>query len=448
MRSLSIFLLILPFSGYSQSITSTQQKALNNYVEYANKSAEEVTTVVKSIIEYYPTIHQKQRSWGAPRYTCPVQLEDYYLTTALAQSKGLNAPYATSLNTKLKELRSAAEKIDEKCKALDTYHKLEDYKLDNFAKAETLINELQLLLIDYPKKQYGLQAELESVYKKLTAASPENAYRKADALMRAQVVRERNFIDSWTFNLKEEVHTGWPVEKLEQSILDTDVQLSALKKYSPTLKYPASSMWPSFQGNLASVLEVKRAGLNEYNFEARKSDQHSNDVYLGLINYFNGALVADYNTFVQFSERDGYYGLKFMNYIPVFEIRTQPKVVAVDVKPFKDIPRTPVTMSVQKVSISKPVYEELSNYVDFINETWRQTRYMQGAFGSLNSSASYYKTMESYERVGGMHFDYKDFTVPLSQYQKAVADSKVITPTVAKSLNDQSEVLLNILKEM
>ena len=47
-----------------------------------------------------------------------------------------------------------------------------------------------------------------------------------------------------------------------------------------------------------------------------------------------------------------------------------------------------------------------------------------------------------------MSFRYEDFQVPLSSYQKAVADSKVLPPGVAKSLNDQAEVLLNILKEM
>src|SRR5688572_794081 len=79
---------------------------------------------------------------------------------------------------------------------------------------------------------------------------------------------------------------------------------------------------------------------------------------------------------------------------------------------------------------------------------WSQTRRLQGILGSFNSSASYYKTLETYTRTGGMSFKYEDFQVPLSSYQKAIADSKVLPPAVAKSLNDQAEVLLNILKEM
>jgi Mg-chelatase subunit ChlD len=47
-----------------------------------------------------------------------------------------------------------------------------------------------------------------------------------------------------------------------------------------------------------------------------------------------------------------------------------------------------------------------------------------------------------------MSFKYEDFQIPLSSYQKAVTDSKMLPPAIAKSLNDQAEVLLNILKEM
>lgn len=428
-------------------ITTVQQKALNSCVEYANQSAEEVTAVVKSIITYYPTIHQK-RSFGAPRYACPVQLDDYYWNNAINQIKGLSPVISTTLNTRLRELRDASEKIDTKCKALDTYHKLEDYKQDDFAKAEALINELQILVSDYRKKQSILLTELESSYKKLTAGVAQNAYHKADEMMRAQVAKEKTFLDSWTFNIKEDVHTGWSVEKLEQSILDTDAQLNALQKFKPALQYPASSMWTSFQSSLSSVLSTKRSGLDEYNFEAKKSDKHSNDVYLGLINYVNGTLVSDYNAFIQYADQNNYHGLKLINYVPAFEIKTQAQSVEVDVKKFKDISHTPLSVVPIKTPIPKPVYQSLSNYITYINETWSETRRLQAILGSFNSTASYYKTLDTYNQRAGMSFNYEDFKLPLSQYQKTIVDSKVLPAPIAKSLNDQTEVLSNILKEM
>jgi Ca-activated chloride channel family protein len=442
-----LLLLFVSTSSLAQMITSAQQKALNSFVDYANQSADETAAVVQSIIDYYPKIHQKS-SWGVPRYTCPVQLDDYYFNTAIAQTKGFSATISNALNAKVKDLRTASERIDEKCKALDTYHKLEDYKQDNFAKAELLIAELQLLLGEYKKSQRALRQELEASYKKLNATASANAYHKADEMMRAEVERERNVLDMWTFNVNEDVHTGWPVDKFEQGILETDTHLAALQNFKPVLKYPASSMWGSFQESLGSVLTSKRSGLDEYNYEAKKSDKHSNDVYLGLINYFNGTLVSDFNTFVQFSERDGYYGLKSIKYFPLFEIRTQPKMVEVAVKPYKDIPPSPVPATPQRVALSKPLYEVLSNYVDYINETYRQTRYMQMVLTSFNSTAMYYKGLESFEKRGAMSFDYKDFQLPLSHYQKTIADSKSLAPAIAKSLNDQTEVIMNILKEM
>jgi Ca-activated chloride channel homolog len=447
MRYLLFLTLLISTASGAQIMTSAQQKALNNYVDYANQSAEEVGAVVKSLMSYYPTLHQKS-SWGSPRYTCPTQLEDYYLNNTLNQSKALSATLSTPLNSRLKDLRGAAEKVDEKCKALDTYHKLEDYKQDNFVKAETIISELQLLVAEYKKKQYALQTELQAAHKKLMGTAVENAYTKADAMIRNEVERERTFLDTWSFNFKEAVHTGWPIEKLEQSITDTDAQLAALQKFKPALKYPTSSMWLSFQNSLASVLRAKRSGLDEYNFEAKKSDKHSNDVYMGLINYFNGTLISDQSMFIQYAQEDGYYGLKSMKYFPLFEIRTQAKVVDVDVKPFKDIPHAPLALTVLKVALARPVYEALSNYISYINETWRQTRYMQMVLSSFNSTAAYYKGLETFDRKGAMFFDYKDFKLPLSHYQKTVADSKLLPPAISKSLNDQSEVLLNILKEI
>ena len=406
-----IFLVVISIESISQ-ITAVQQKAFNSYVDYANQSSDEVNAVMQRIIEYYPTIHQK-KSWGEPRFVCPVQLDEYYFKAATDQNKALPPTSAPALTAKLRELRDAAEKIDGRCKALDTYHKLEDYKQDNFAKAETIINELQLLVLDYRKKRNALQQELEASYKKLVPAAG-TAYQKADEMMRTQIANEKAFLDTWTFNLKPEVHTDWSLEKIEQSILDTDAQLKAFQKYKPALQYPASSMWTSFQSNLASVLTTKRDGLDGYNFEAKKSDKHTNSVYLGLINYVNGTLVADYNMFLQYAEQNNYRGLKVMTYVPAFEIKTQPKAVAVDVKQFKDIPRKPVAMSPIKTAIPKPTYQALLNYIDYVNETWRQTRRLYDLLRSFNSSASYYKNVQDYKRVGGMSFKYEDFQVPLS----------------------------------
>jgi Ca-activated chloride channel family protein len=427
-------------------INFAQQKALNSYVEYANKSAAEVAAVVQSIINYYPDLHRKS-SWGPPRYVCPVQLEEYYFNNAQALGNNLGAFHASALNIKLRELRTAAEEIDGKCKALDTYHKLQDYKQDNFARAETLVREIEHLLADYQTKQRALNTELESIYKKMTGTLPQGANRKADEAMRQQLVRERALLDSWTFNLQEDVHTGWPVDKLEQSITVTDQQVASIIKTKAAVKYPASSMIGSFQEGLAQMLDGKRRALNGYNFEAKKSDKHSNDAYMDLINYYNGTLVSFYNSYVDYAQGDGYQGLKAIAYFPLYNIRTQAAVVTVEAKPYQDKPTAALSLEGRKTAIPKNVGQCLTDYVDFINETWRQTHNLQSTIENFSSSAAYYRGLEAYNRVGGMTFDYKDYEVPLAEYQQ-VAACKTLPPAVSKALNDQSEVLLNILKEI
>jgi Mg-chelatase subunit ChlD len=444
MRIPLLLFLLIPTVCTSQGITAGQQKALNNYVAYANQSADEVIVVVKSIIDYYPKIARKN---VLIRYTCPTQPEVYYLNQAVKESATLGS-LATVLNTSLNGLHGVAIQIDEKCKALETYHKLEDYKQDNFAKAELLIAELQRLIVVYRLQQTELTTILGSTYKKLSKLSATNQYNKTDLQMVRQIEHEREFINSWTFNLKEELHTGWPVDKLEQDISETDAQLRTFESNSPILKYPASSMYGSFKESLAAIIKIKRSGLDGYNFEAKKSDRHSNTTYLDLINYFNGALVADHNTFVEFSERDGYFGLKSIKYIPAFEIRSTVELAAVDVRPFQSIDYVPLQVSVQKIPISKTTFVALTNYVDFINETLRQVDYLQRLVNNLNSSTPYYRDITSFKGKGGLSYTYSNFELPLSRYQTTIAESKGIPSDYVKSLNDQTQVLLNILKEM
>lgn len=446
MRYVFLTLLLISSSGIAQTITSAQQKALNSYVAYANQSVLEMNSVVQSIINYYPTLHRK--NYSNPRYVCPVQMEEYYFNTALQGSKALAVTHSSPLNEKLKALWDAASKIEEKCRALDTYHKLEDYKQDNFAKAELIITELQLLMNDYHQKQTALSEQLESSYRKLNAYVESNPYHKADKVMRKAISDERDFLTSWTFNLKEEVHTGWPVDKLEKSISASDAQLKTLSTYNPPLKYPASSMYPSLKEALGAILEIKRSGLDGYNVEARKSDKHSNDVYLSLINYFNGALVSHYNAFIDFAQGDNYFGLKSIQDVSLYEIRTQEKVIEVNVKLFTDIPHTAIVMASQKTGISKSAFHSLNQYIEFVNETWRQTRNLAATISSFNSSASYYKDLTSFAGRGGLHYDFKDYKVPLSAFQQTISASSALPAAASKSLNEQTEVILNILKEL
>jgi Ca-activated chloride channel homolog len=437
MRKALLLLLAMPAIVTAQ-ITQVSQKALNNYIDYANQSAEEVERVVISLADYYPRLHLKN-NWGSPRFVCPVQPETYYYDLSVKEGSA-----STPSMNALKALYTAAGKLDAKCKELDTYHKLEDYKNDNYAKALVLIAEYQNLLPEYNQKQNALRATVEQQYLK---SNPTGPYARADAMMRKQLNRERTFLDLWKLNLKEEIPTPWITDQLEKDILATDAAIKEMQAHTPAIGYPASSMWPSFIEGMQSILETKRNALDDYNHEARKSDKHSNDVYKSLINYYNGVLMADYNAFIGFAQGNKYFGVKYPRYVTMFEIRDTPANQASEIQPFKDISVARVNPVALKTPIPKPVFSSLGNYVDFINETYRTVSHFRDVMRNFNSSASSYKGLTSFSGRGGLSFTHNDFVVPLSYYQKCIAESKSLGQYAAP-LNQQAEVIMNVLKEM
>jgi Ca-activated chloride channel homolog len=167
-----------------------------------------------------------------------------------------------------------------------------------------------------------------------------------------------------------------------------------------------------------------------------------------LINYYNGALLSDYNTFLNFADRDGFSGLKGIRFVPLFFIGEKEQTTTVTIVPFEDLPRGTVNPPKQNTAISKNAFHALVNYVDLINETWRQVSRQRDVIRNLNSSASYYASLTSYAGKGGLSFSHSGFEVPLSHLQKAISESKSLSPEIAKSLNTGAQVIVNILREM
>lgn len=440
-----IFLLLfVPLIMEAQSITAAQQKALNSYVEYANKSGEEEASVFGRIKAYYEDLQQYRTSKykRTIRFTCPVQLEDYYYNTALKSAVGADD---AALKSKLQALRKAAEEIDVQCKALDTYHKLEDYKTDDYKKAEELINTLLKYLNEYRTKRLALYASVQLVYNKLQT-SKTGSYAVTLKQMQDRIAHETSMLDSWSYNLNEKTHSGWPVEKLKESILKSQEYVSN-KVSTNGIQYPASSMISSFEEGVAMLLQTKRNGLDGYSYEAQKSDEHSNDVYMSLINSYNGVLISFYNSFIGYAQND-YRGLITLMYVPAYEIRTEAKEINTDVMQFEDITYAQVNPKPQAITISQATFSALTNYIDYINECVRQTDHLQRLYSNLYGSTNYYRDLTSYKGKGGLTFELKDFEIPVSYLQKAVSESKVIPETYRKSLTDQAEVLMRILNEM
>lgn len=441
MRRRAILLVFVPFVLAAQNPADIRR--LNSIVVYANQSAAEVNSVTQAVVAYHSALKGKSASsW--PGFICPVQPDEYYLKKALEESLPLGDK-AASVQKAFNDLKNTAGLIDLKCKALDTYHKLEDHRKDEYAQGKKIIEELVALLDGYHSKQESLRDELSKRYAHSHVA---HAYDKTTNVMRLQLDRERKFMDLWKYNLNEEEHTLWIEEKLSESILETADEIKKMEGMKPILKYPASGMWPSFLEGMRSVLKIKRMALDEYNHEARKSDLHANATYLDLINYYNGVLVADYNAFLDYASNDQFYGIKAIAYVPALAIRQRQLDEKPAITSFKDEPVSLPALQRRPGPISVNEFAALENYVDFINESFRQVSHQRDVIHNLSSRASYFASLTSFSGRGSIQFSHDRFSIPMSFYQKAVSESNVLDPEVAAALNMHARGLLAILQEV
>lgn len=446
------FFLFLLVSGrlVGQSLTESQQRALFQYMELVNTSAEEVTQVGASIRALYADVelHRSDKHRGMRAYTCPCSFDESLQLEAAMSGPKLGAENASVLNAKATVLNTVWQSIDKKCKAVEIYFRLEDYKRDDFKNFDVLVGDIVDLIKDYRKAQGQLFEQVEKTFFKLQPASDANGNDKAARLMLDQLKREKAIIDLWTFNLEEKTHTGWPSEKIQQHVLENDKQIEKLRSAVPVIKYPASSMYSSFIEGLESLQKTKRDGIDEYTYDKRSTDKHSNDVYLGLINYYNGVLIADFNTFTKFALQNGYRGMYAPLYVPAFDIRTEKKDIKVEVVPFQEVNRAPFTITPVATPLPKVVFKSLSNYVDYINEGLRQIHNMMQPMRSLNGSVVYGKVALREGKKASLYHYYKDFQLPVTLYQQTKVATSSLPVAYRKPLLEQLDVLHSILAEI
>jgi Mg-chelatase subunit ChlD len=261
--------------------------------------------------------------------------------------------------------------------------------------------------------------------------------------MRKIIADEYKYLDKWSLNLKEDVHSRWPFDELEESIQQTENSIKQLKNVQLSL----SPYGPSFLEALGDILKIKQRALDNYNPQARKSDKYGNDLYSELVNNLNEALIADYNSFVESGVASGYQGLYAFKYAPVFGVRATTADQNVSVKPFTDTPHVPIVLSKQKVALTKNAFVSLNQYVMLVNAMFAPIEAIIKKTESFSSTAATYKELASYARRKQLEYAVSGFQVPLTEYSKTIAASAALQPAIAKSLNAQATALLDIMKE-
>ncbi|WKZ58742.1 MAG: VWA domain-containing protein [Cyclobacteriaceae bacterium] len=451
MKTLRILSVLICFviSSQAQTLSDVQQKAINNYITMANQLSADVGAIGTSLLQSYRQMQEWRGKSGRPivPYTCVCRDKSYYVTEAEKTAPALGSG-GTMIISKAKAVHSAYQKIDETCKGIEIYYRLKDYESDGFKKLDEMIKTMQTQVATYHNLINDFRKESEKLVSALQPFNASSSYHKAERLMRDQLRYELNLLEAMTFNVNEGTHTGWPVEVAEKHILENVKRLETLNQSIAGLQYPASSMYKSFVESIASLQQSKRHGVDDYTYENQQSDRHSNEVYKNLINYFNNAGVSFYNNFINMSVQNGYRGIHFVNFCPVFTVKTETKKIDISVAPFADKPAVDITVKPVATSISSAVFSSLSNYVEFINEGMRQINNLMNPIHNLNSSASTGRSR--LRNTGRMNLEYynKSFALPVTLYQQTISQTKTLPAAYQKPLTEQAEVLYAILTEL
>ncbi|MBX2956646.1 MAG: VWA domain-containing protein [Cyclobacteriaceae bacterium] len=443
-----ILLFLASSSLHAQTLTEPQQKAINNYLTMVNELTSGLSGLGPSLVSPYKRMLEYRSKPGViTPYTCGIAERKYYFEESQKTASALGSS-GSAFISKAEAARTTWLKVDETCKAIEIYFRLKDYEKDNFQRFEELVNTIEKQVKDYSNAVKEVHIEVEKLYARLQPYNAANPYHKANKLLRDQLVFERELLDACMFNIREDVHTGWPVEKAEKHILDDVRKIEVLKSGVAGIQYPASSMYNSFVEGMESLQNTKRNGVDGYTYESQQTDGHSNNVYKNLINYYNNVGVSFYDNFIKQSASAGFRGIYYLNFVPVFGIRSTVKEINLEVTPFADKPAATFVVSPATAAITPQIFAALSSYVEFMNAGMAQVNHMMNPMHSLNSSASYGKVRLQTNGKMNLEYYYKSFELPITLYQRTLDQSKALPSAYQKSLNDQATVLYSILTEL
>lgn len=439
-------------SAAQQQANASVAESLNNYIAFISQAVEEAETIVDNLQTYYESAEiWKKGKLAAIQLPRPSgSLEGFYYQKALKENISLSATDGKLLNEKAQAVWHALEKLDEQYKALEVYIRLDEYKEDKLLQGDKLLAQMQVQLRQLRKASYGLYDQVIISYHKTSIYQESSPYQQAAKDMQAVLLAEQKLLDAWTYNLAEEVPSGWPLDRVQQSITEDDLLVAKFKQAPKSIEYPASSMYTGFGVAIQSLQNTKRQAIDNYTYQAKQSDKHGNEVYKSLLNYYNNDLLVNYNQFVLYARQQGQYLIAVPEYCPLFEIRASARQATSTgiTHPFRDIPTPALKLTPEKASITPATAHVLNGYVDFMNESIRAMQILQLGMRNYQSMADYYKGQQSLQNRNAISYSHQDFKIPLSDYQQALQASTAIPAGGRAALTTQLEIFLNMLMEM
>jgi Ca-activated chloride channel homolog len=436
---LLLLLFMLPEEETNAQISAKTQQDFGHQTELINQSTLSVQTMVKGFFEVYQTFKSAKGKPGnvAPRFTCPVQMSDYYYTQAQQKSGNVGA----QLKPLSTQLYQALEKIDAQCKAIEVYCRLKDYEKDGFQAGLALIEQLQPLVADFAKAKGQYESGLVALRQKM-GGTPQPSYAQLEKNLRQILEKDKMLIERMTYNFNPETPTAWPKDEILKSISEMALFLEQIKLNAPSIGYPASHDYSACVSCAHDMQAHKKYVLDNYTLEARKSDQHANQAYWGLINYYDGCLVSFFNQFAGSSGQGGLYPLPATRIAPSFDLKKAPTEVVLNAKAFHDLPYQSLEIRPQNGAIPVATNQALNKYVELINEEVRLANNLLRSLHNQDIDLTDFSGKKSF------HFYQSEFELPQSLFQETILANRHLPESAQKSIGAQAQVLFNILQEM
>ncbi len=444
--------MIILFTFITSPVTAQQeapQTSLNNYIEFLSESSEMVIHRFKMLRDYQDAVshYRKKPDYGL-RLASSGPLEEYYYKKAMG-GLGIEAGKRRQLNAGLQNVWQVLNKLDETCKALETYVRLKDYERDNLKKSDALVADMQSLFERYAHDKNALYTQIRQVYAGVQNRPAADPYIVTEKAMGEVIAAQQRLLDALPYYLDEDTKAEWPAALVRQSLLDDEKALATIGNTASQLQYPASDMVGTFKSALASMQDIKRRALDDHNFAAQQSARHGNAVYLSLVEQFNHDMLEFYKAFAGYSKPE-HLLLNYPFFSPVMKADASGGAVA-DSKltpPFQDKSFQPLNVKKAAAPANAALIKTLNQYVDWINQSLRQMHLLQMIVRNYQSSAEYYRYPARAQKRANLSYSHEEFKVPSSEYALLLGASAAIPEPYRKSVTGQAEVLMNILQEM
>lgn len=450
MRRFSILLILFAF--IIRPIAAQQeapQTSLNHYIEFLSESSEMVIHRFEMLRAYQEDVtrYRKKPDYGL-RLPSSGPLEEYYYKKA-SGGLGVEAGKRKQLNAGLENAWKLLNKLDETCKALETYVRLKDYERDNLKKSDALVAEMQSLFERYAHDKNALYTQIRQVYLDVQNRPATDPYIVTEKAMGEVIASQQRLLEALPYYLNEETKAEWPAALVRQSMLDDEKALATIGNTASQLQYPASDMVGTFKSALASMQDIKRRALDDHNFAAQQSAQHGNEVYMSLVKQFNQDMLEFYKAFVGYS-KPGHLLLNYPFFSPVMKAEVSEDIAAAGkgTPPFQDKIFQPLNVKKATAPASTALVKTLNQYVDWINQSLRQMHLLQMIVRNYQSSAEYYRDPAKAQKRANLSYSHEDFKLPSSEYTLLLNASTAIPEPYRKQVTGQAEVLMNVLKEM